>query len=75
MRVAIQKNFTHNFKLASPVGWALPTSQNFSTIWLNLFYSYLQDTLVYALRQQQKEIKEKRLTASEGTRTARPKYE
>ncbi|MEQ9355521.1 hypothetical protein [Coleofasciculus chthonoplastes] len=26
MRVAIQKNFTHNFKLASLVGWALPTS-------------------------------------------------
>jgi len=28
MRVAIKKNFTHNFKLASPVGWALPTSFN-----------------------------------------------
>jgi len=26
MRVAIQKNFTHNFKLASLVGWALPTN-------------------------------------------------
>ncbi|MFW5779360.1 MAG: hypothetical protein ACOCXU_04950 [Coleofasciculus sp.] len=40
-----------------------------------MFHSYLQDTLNYPPRQQQKEIKEERLTASEGTRTARPKYE
>ncbi|WP_269546310.1 hypothetical protein [Coleofasciculus chthonoplastes] len=38
--------------LISAVGWALPTSQNFSTIWLKMFYSYLQDTLVYTPRQQ-----------------------
>ncbi|MFP4415416.1 hypothetical protein, partial [Coleofasciculus sp.] len=61
------------FAIASAtLGWALPTSQNLSTIWLKMFYSCLQDTLNNMTRQQQKEIKEERLTASEGTRTARP---
>jgi hypothetical protein len=42
MRVAIQKKFTHNFKLASPVGWALPTSIQVSGIRPNLDgYQYL----------------------------------
>jgi hypothetical protein len=36
MRVAIQKNFTHNFKLASLVGWELPTSIPVNTILLNI---------------------------------------
>jgi hypothetical protein len=41
MRVAIQKNFTHNFKLASLVGWVLPTSLNERDIQPNATVSLL----------------------------------